>query len=161
MPIGSQTEAEALLDLASMRQKVIRAFAQACDLIVPNAGRDIGVWSFWWSGMAAARRANPARSNKVNPSASRRSYSSCSNAKNSPDREAGAPPGDGRQRAENDSVRMRECLLECTRRTADASGRSAFSGLGIHGLHWGRIATSRLRSAINRRSQDRSRRHIS
>ncbi len=42
MPIGSQTEAEALLDLASMRQKVIQAFAQACDLIVPNAGRDIG-----------------------------------------------------------------------------------------------------------------------
>ncbi|KWS18054.1 hypothetical protein AL064_23625 [Pseudomonas syringae pv. syringae] len=40
--ISTQTEAEALLDLVSMRQKVIQTFAQACDLIMQNAR-----WNIW------------------------------------------------------------------------------------------------------------------
>ncbi len=110
--------------------------------------------------MAAARRANPARSNKVNPSASRRSYSSCSNAKTHRTgklEHLRETVGNARKMTQ---FGCENAFLSAQDEQPTHLVEARFQASVLHGLHLGRIATSRLRSAINRRSQDRSRRHI-
>ncbi|OKB66593.1 hypothetical protein BHU62_12040 [Serratia marcescens] len=59
MPVGCQAEAETLLKLIFMRQKIIQTFAQARNLIMPNTRWDIGSLAFLVVGYGRSQTRQP------------------------------------------------------------------------------------------------------